>query len=91
MASNLHFLTQFIRSQGLLLINAISWILLLKKVFLVFLTKHLKSFQSTDNLEEQYIFNLLLYSLFYHVLDHLVILILLGYLNQKESTMVAYS
>ena len=38
MASSFYFLTQIIRSHGLLLDDVISWILLLKKVLLANLT-----------------------------------------------------
>jgi len=50
----------------------------------------LKSFQSTVDLEEWYTFRLVLYSLFHHTLECLVILILLEYLYQRESKVVMY-
>ena len=45
---------------------------------------------STIDLEE-YRFRLVLHSLFHHTLKYLIILILLEYLYQRESKMVAYS
>ena len=90
-ASSLHFLIQFMRSQGLLFFDTISWILSSKKNLLVFLIKPLKSFQSTKDLEEQYTFSLTLYFSFYHALEHLVILIFFEYLYYRESEIDIYS
>jgi len=52
MTSNLCFLTKFIRSQGLLFLDVISWIFSSKKDFLVFLTAFLNIFQSEIDLDE---------------------------------------
>ena len=73
-ASSFCFLTQFIRFQGLLFFDAISWILLLKKIYLVFFMTFLKFLQSSIALKDLYLFNLSLHSLFHHILKHLVIL-----------------
>ena len=52
-AGSLHFLTQFMRSQGLLFLNVIYWIFSSKKVYFVFLTILLNFFQSSNDLKEQ--------------------------------------
>ena len=85
MAGNLYFLTQFIRFQGLLFLDAISWIFLSKNDFFVLLTVSLNIFQSKLDLDEQYMFSFLLYSLFHYALKHLVILTHLEYLFQRFS------
>ena len=70
---SLYFLTQFISSQGFLFLNEISWILLLKNKWLVFLTIFLKSFQFNKDLMFQSTSSLDLQLLFHHSLEFLVI------------------
>ena len=62
------------RSHDLLFFDTISWISLSKKMDLVFLIDSLKLFQSSINLKDWYTLILVLYSLFYHALEYLVIL-----------------
>ena len=54
------------------------------------LINSLKYFQSDNNLDTQYIFNLILHSSFYYALEHLVILIDLEYLFQRDFKMITY-
>ena len=84
-AGNLHFLTQFIRSYSLLLVNTTSWILLSKKVYLADLIVFIYLIQSVLFLEVWYKDRFLLHSLFYHALECLVILTCLVYLYQSSS------
>ena len=51
-AGSLYFLTQFMRFQNLLFLNAISWIFSLKKMYLIFLTNFLNFFQSSSDLKD---------------------------------------
>ena len=71
--SSLCLLTQFIRSQGLLFLDVISWILLLKKEHFIFLIVLLKFFQLEIDFETQYASSLSLHLLFHHSLECLVI------------------
>jgi len=70
---SLCLLTQFIRSQGLLFLDVISWILLSKKKHFIFLIVLLKFFQLEIDLETQYASSLSLHLLFHHSLECLVI------------------
>jgi len=64
------FITQFMKSQGLLFFNIISWILLLKNKCLIFLTTPLKIFQSSIILDDLYLVSLLWHFLFYYALEY---------------------
>jgi len=77
MAGSFLFLTQFIRFQDLLFFNAISQILLSKKIYLVFFITLLKYFQSSIILDDLYLVIFLLHFSFYYALKCLVILIFL--------------
>ena len=61
-AGNLHFLIQFIRFQGLLFLDMISWIFSSKNDLFILLTISLNIFQSKLDLNEWYMFSLLLHS-----------------------------
>jgi len=90
-AVNLHFLTQFMRSHGLLFFNVTSCIFSSKKIYLVFLTNLLKLFQSSIDLENWYTLKLALHFLFHYALECLVILTFLENLYQIESEIDVYS
>ena len=79
---SLYFLTQFISSQELWFIDAISWILLSKNVCLVFLTVLLKFFQFLSLFKSLYFSSSLWHSLFHHNFECFVILIIFKFLNQ---------
>jgi len=66
--------TQFIRFQVLLFFAIISWILILKNKYLVFLMTPLKIFQFSIVLENLYLVNLSWHFSFYYVLECLVTL-----------------
>ena len=87
MASNLHFLAQFMSSQGPQFLLVISWILVLKNLCLVFLTILLKFSQSLTHFENQYLSSPLLHSSFHHILECLVILTIFKFLNQIFSVL----
>jgi len=91
MAGKFCFLTQFIRSHGLLLVNAISWILLSKNICFAVLTIFLYLIQFILFLDVQYVTRSLLYSLFYHALEYLVILTYLECLYHNSSIIEANS
>ena len=82
MAGSLYFLTQFMSSQGLQFFSAISWILVSKKICLVFLMILLKFLQSLTCFETLYFSSFLWCSLFYHDFEYFVILTIFEYLNQ---------
>ena len=63
-------------------LTTISWILVSKNLYLVFLTMLLKFFQSSTHFEAWYLTSLLLHSLFYHNLECFVILMIFEFLNQ---------
>ena len=65
-------LTQFMRSQGRLLVVAISWIFSSKKEDLDFLTHDLKAFQSSKWPEVLYLERVSEHSWFHHSLEYLV-------------------
>jgi len=79
-AGNFCFLTQFIRFHGLLLVDTISWILLLKNILLAVLTNFLYLIQFVFLLDTWYLAKFLSHSLFNHILENLVMLIFLEYL-----------
>ena len=88
MAGKFCFLTQFIKSHSLLLVNAISWILLPKNIcFVIFLYL----IQSVLFLYVQYVTRSILHSLFYHILEYLVILTYLECLYHNSSIIEANS
>ena len=89
-AGSFYFLIQFIRFWGCLFFNVISWIFLSKNECFVSLTNPLNFFQSSSDLDVQYIFNLVLHSLFYHALDYLVMLAFLENLYQRWFKILAY-
>ena len=72
-ASNLNFLTQFMKFQSLLFFDVISWILLPKNRCLVFLMTSLKTFQSSSVLGDMYLVSLSQHFSFYHTLEYLLI------------------
>lgn len=86
-AGKLHFM----RSQGLLFSDAISWIFSSRNICLVFLIILLKFFQSSIVLEDQYLFILTIHFLFHYTLEHLVILTFLENLYQIESEILICS
>ena len=90
-AGNLYFLTQFIRFQSLWSFKTISWILLLKKSLLIFLTISLNDFKFLNNLKVLYSLSLAWHSLFYYSLEYLVILIYLECLYQIVFDVFEYS
>jgi len=63
------FLTQLIRSQSLLLDDAISWILSLKNFLLTMHTTDLNSFQCLRSLDLWYLLRLSVQSWFHHSLE----------------------
>jgi len=75
---------------GLLVLNVISWIFLSKNEYFVSLTNPLNFFQSSSNLDVQYIFNLVLHSSFHHTLDHLVMLVFLENLYPRWFKILVY-
>ena len=79
MAGNLHLLTQFISSQGLLLLLEISWIFWSKKDYLIFLTVFLNCFQSSIYLVDLYFSSLHLQLLSHQLLECLVILMIFDF------------
>ena len=84
-AGNLHLLTYLISSQGPRLLFAISWILSLKKDFLVILTKFLNTFQFSRLLVILYLSNTWLYSSFHHCLECFIILVYLAFFTHVWS------
>ena len=87
--SNFCFLTQFIKSHGLLLVIAISWILLSKKNHFANLIIFLYLIQSNLFLEDLYKDRFLLQLLFYQALKYLVMQTCLACLFQSSSTIDA--
>ena len=81
-AESLYILIQFMSFQGLQFFAAISWILVLKKTCLVFLTMLLKFFQFLTCFETLYLSSSLWYFLFYYDFECFVILTIFKYLNQ---------
>jgi len=69
MAGRDFFLTQLIRSQGLLLDDAILWILLSKNSLLTVHTTDLNSFQCLSSPDSQYLLRPLVQSWFHHSLE----------------------
>ena len=72
LAGRVFFLTQFIRSQGLLLDEAISWILLSKNSLLAMHTIDLNSFQCLRSPDSQYLLRPSVQSWFHHSLEYFV-------------------
>ena len=85
------FLTQFMRSQGFLFFEVISWILSLKKLLLVILTVLLKDFQSSIDFEDLYLLSFVWHLSFHQSLVHLVILTTLECLYHIDSNNLVYS
>ena len=69
MAGRDFFLTQLIRSQGLLLDDVILWILLLKNSLLTVRTTDLNSFQCLRSPDSQYLLRSSVQSWFHHSLE----------------------
>jgi len=90
-AGSFLFLTQFMSSQRLLFLPVISWIFALKNSYLVFLTTFLKVFQSSKCLDNLYFSSSLIYSLFHHNFECLVILTIFECLNQILSVLCVNS
>jgi len=87
-AGSFHFLTQFIRFHGLLFLDIISWIFLLKKILLAVL---LNLLQSDLNPEIWYTDKSLLHSSFCHALECFIILTCFEHLIQSSSVIDANS
>ena len=85
---SLHFLTQFINSQGLHFLLAISMILSSKNAHLDFLTVFLNSFQFSMLQDYQYLSRFLRHSSFHHALECFVMLTILEYLSQMFSMLI---
>ena len=82
---NLHLLTQLISFQGPQLLFVTSWILSLKKNFLVILTKFLNTFQFSRILVILYLSNAWLHFIFHHCLECFVILVHLVFFTHAWS------
>ena len=93
-AGDFHFLIQFIRFYGLLLVDIVSWILLSKKILLDVLTNLLYLIYSVLLLDVQYLAKSLLYSSFHHTLEYLVMVnifwILIPKLLYNRSKLLSY-
>ena len=84
---SLHFLTQFMSSQGSYFFATISWILISKNVHLVFLMTLLKFFQFLTHFKTLYLLSSLWHSLFHYNFKCFVILTVFECLNQILSVL----